>query len=578
MRSMGLRSRSPFFEPSEYSPQKRIVVVSLMGKKRVNSGPHVRQAILEGVTEMAKAVGVTYGPKGRTVMLDRPGGLLSTKDGVTVAWEVCPQNPIQKMGVQLLQKSCDQVNKAVGDGTTTTVVLTHAILKEAHKWVAAGASPALLSQDLLRVANLLEDADIFSTLCPIQVGGDILYQTARNASHGDEEVSQALVEAFEMVGAEGMISVEEGKGRGIELVHKNGLEIGRGLESSDFLPSGEVSLHMDSSLVCLVDGELHKLSDVQGILEHATQFVFPLVIISRGCFGEALQVIAMNNGKLTRADGQTLQVVACRVPGHEDQQRELLRDLASVTDAVILSPKLGDSLKECDGVFGSVQSCTLSMKSSVFVAFESRYELIENRVLELQRDRATASHSFDVEQINERIAKLTNGFCLMRVGAATLTEMRERRGRIEDALSAVRCAVDGGLVPGGGMSYLILGRFLGAALTFSEIMPNLSITGLGDRVLATALQAPFKLLAKNAGYDPEVVFNRVVEASKRTPSSQPFFSWKAGWDANTDTIRDFRPSGGPMLGDPMKVVKAVVLTSISTAAMLLSIETALVKP
>jgi len=547
---------------------------------RISTGTSARQALLAGVAEMAKVVGVTYGPRGRTVMLDRVGGILSTKDGAAVAWEVEPENPVRRLGTRALQEACSKVNKVAGDGTTTTALLVHAILVECHKWVEAGANAALLAQDLQRVAEDLDGADLWDILVPEPVEHDgLLYDIAMNASHGDEEVSKAIVEALDMVGSQGMVSIEEGKGRGIELVPKNGLELKRGLESTHFLSEDGISRKFDVALVALVDGELTKLADVQNIIEQATQFPHPLVIVSRGCFGEALQVLCMNDKKLECNSGK-FQCAVVRVPGHLDQQKAHLADLAALTGAKILDPAAGDDLASCNSeVLGSTQSCTLKLDTSTFVAFEDKYEGIERRVAELQVQKERATYSYDIEMLNERIAKLTNGFCLMRVGAATEVEIRERRGRIEDALNAVRCAVDGGVVPGGGISYLALSNFLSGSIGFSKDMASygrqdLITAGLGDRVLVEALQVPLRTLARNAGYEPSVIVARVLKASCERGRG-PCPSWKTGWDALTDEVRDFRQS--PVIADPLEVVKAVVLTAISTASTLLTADVAITK-
>jgi len=547
---------------------------------RISTGTRARQAILAGVAEMAKVVGVTYGPRGRTVMLDRAAGLLSTKDGAAVAWEVEPEDQVRRLGTRALQEACSKVNKVAGDGTTTTALLVHAILVECHKWVEAGANPALLAQDLQRVAENLDGADLWDILCPEPVEQDgLLYDIAMNASHGDTEVSKAIVEALDMVGSQGLISIEEGKGRGIELVPKNGLELSRGLESTHFLGDDGISRKFDVALVALVDGELTKLSDVQNIIEQATQFPHPLVIVSRGCFGEALQVLCMNDKKLECNSGK-FQCAVVRAPGHLDQQKAHLADLAALTGAKILDPRAGDDLAQCNSeVLGSTQSCTLKLDTSTFVAFEDKYESIERRVAELQVQKERATHSYDIEMLNERIAKLTNGFCLMRVGAVTEIEIRERRGRIEDALNAVRCAVNGGVVPGGGISYLALSNFLGGSIGFSKDMAgygrmDLVTAGLGDQVLVEALQVPLRALAKNAGYEPSVIVERVLRASCERGMG-PCPSWETGWDALTDEVRDFRQS--PVIADPLDVVKAVVLTAISTASTLLTADVAITK-
>jgi chaperonin GroEL len=272
--------------------------------------------------------------------------------------------------------------------------------------------------------------------------------------------------------------------------------------------------------------------------------------------------------------------VAVRVPGHPEQQKAHLADLAAVTGAEVLDPNVGKSLQTCTSeVLGSVLSASLKLATATFVAHEDKYELIEQRVVKLEKERAGLTHSFDVEQINERIAKLSNGFCLMRVGAATLTEIRERRGRIEDALSAIRCALEEGIVPGGGIAYLMLSQFLAGTVEFSQEMvlqgsPSLAFAGLGEIVLAEALKSPLKLIAKNAGHEPPVVLQRVLEAS-RPPGLRSLPSWQHGWDAKTNLLRDFRQS--PVIGDPLKVVKKVLLAAISTASTLLTVEVALTK-
>jgi chaperonin GroEL len=236
-----------------------------------------------------------------------------------------------------------------------------------------------------------------------------------------------------------------------------------------------------------------------------------------------------------------------------------LEDLAALTGARVLDPKVESLDQVPSNVLGSIQTGSFTRTTSTFVAFEDKYEGIERRVSELQwlKDRTTST--FDVEQLNERIAKLSNGFCLMLVGAVTQTEIRERRGRIEDALNAVRCAIQSGIVPGGGISYLILSCILG--------------DGMGDRVLREALKSPLTVLARNAGFAPEVILGRVLEASRG--SDGPIPSWETGWDAITNTVRDFRTS--PVIAEPLEVVKAIVRTAISTASTLLTAEVAITK-
>lgn len=524
---------------------------------------------------MARVVGVTYGPRGRTVMLDRPGGLLSTKDGATVAWEVEPDDPLRRLGTRALQEACSNVNKIAGDGTTTTAILTAAIIKAAHKYIAAGANAQLLASDLRRVAEELNDCDLWAILGPLPVNSpELLYEIALNASNRDAEIAQGIVDSLDMVGIHGIVSVEEGNGRGIELIQKSGLEIPGGLASTDLLTEEGAARHMDVALVAVVNKELTSVADVQTIIEEGTGFPHPIVIVSRGCYGDALKTICMNDRKLQDSTGRTVEIVSVIARGHPEQQNEYLGDLAALTGAEIIDPRAEMDLTKFESAqFGSAQSCLLKSDLSTFVAFEDKFEFIEARVEQLMVKKANATSSYDIEQLDERMARLTDGFCVMKVGATTKTEIRERRGRIEDAMSAVRCAVEGGIVPGGGISYLALSNFLAGGIQFSHKMlsysrEDLVTSGVGDRILVEALREPLSVLAHNAGHEAPVVLQRVLGAPPGVPC------WKTGWDATTDQIRDFKES--PVIADPLDIVKAVVLTSISTAATLLTADVAVI--
>ena len=348
----------------------------------------MRSAMLEGVAEMARAIGVTYGPRGGTVMLDRPGGLLSTKDGVSVAWEVEPADPLWRLGTRVVQEACAKVNALCGDGTTTTAILVHALLRESYKWVAAGAHPVLLARDLQRVADTLVGADLFDVCCPEPVEDEqLLREVALAASNGDVEVADAIVDALGRVGSEGMIVVEAGKGRGVEIVHKTGMEIERGWESSDAAGPDGTALHLDAPLVVLVDAQLTTLEQVAPILEQATQFPHPLVVVSRGCFGDALKLMITNDRKLKRADGGVFEVIAVRCPGHVDHMRDHLDDLAALTGATVVDPAVTALENFASEMLGAAQTVTVKKESATFVAFEDKFPLIEDRVEQPKRKR-----------------------------------------------------------------------------------------------------------------------------------------------------------------------------------------------
>ena len=532
--------------------------------------------MFDGVAEMARVVGATYGPRGRTVMLDRVGGLISTKDGVTVAWEVEPSCPLRRLGTRVVQEACAKVNALCGDGTTTTAILVHAILRESHKQIAGGAHPVLLAKDLQRVAEGMVECNMFDVCCPEPVEDeDLLREVALVASNGDRDVAIALVDAMGRVGAEGMIVVEAGKGRGIELDHKTGMEIDWGWESSDAAGPEGASRHFDAPLVALVDAELTTMAQVVPLLEQTTQFPHPLVVVSRGCFGDALKLMVTNDRKLERADGAKFEVVAVRCPGHVDHMRDHLDDLAALTGATVLDPAVTPFDKFTSEMLGAAQTVTIKKDSTTFVAFEDKFPLIELRVEQLRREEAAASSTHDAEELRTRIAKLTDGFCVMRVGGASETEIRERRGRIEDALGALRVAVEGGVVPGGGIAYLALANFLEGLQGDGPLHAIFALSGLGDVVLAEALREPLRTLARNAGAEPEVVLRSVLKASQEPGATGPLASWEHGWDAVTGEIRDLRRS--PVLCDPLEVVKAAVLTAISTASTLLTADVALTR-
>lgn len=528
----------------------------------------MRRAVLQGMEEMTRAVAATYGPRGRTVMLDRAGGLLSTKDGTTVAWEIEPADAERRLGTRLIQEACAKVNSLCGDGTTTTAILVHAILRESFKWVAAGADPVLLAGDLRRVVGLFDECHLWDVTMPVPVEDDaLLLDVARTASNGDEEVAQAIVQALGRTGSEGMIVIEEGSSRGIEFESKSGLELDRGWESSE-MAGPEGTRHLLVPLVALVDARLTTMAQTTPILEAATQFPHPLVIVSRGVFGDAMKVMVANDRKLKRQDGGLFEVLAVRCPGSDQTTRGYLDDLAALTGATVLDPAAGTLAHPPDGFLGSAQTVTSTANKTTLVGYPDRFDLIEMRVAHLRRERDAATHTYDAEELRARIARLTDGLCVLRVGGSSGTEIRERRGRIEDALNAVRVAVEGGVMPGAGNAYLALANFLQIGLNWTRDLPQFATSGLGDVVLVEALKEPLRTLARNAGREPEVVLERVLKAST-VPS------WKTGWDARSDTIRDLRES--PMICDAAAVVKAAIRTSVSTAATLLTTEVALTK-
>lgn len=524
----------------------------------------MRARMLGGLSEMAKVIGTTYGPQGRTVMLHRAAGLLSTRDGASVAWEIDPQDQVERLGTRAMQTACAKVSTACGDGTSTTAVLAHAILAEAHRWVAAGMHPAVLANDLLRLGQEIVDDGLLDLHRENVEDEGLLFEIAMSASKNDEPIARAIVDAMGRVGSEGLVVVEEGKGREVELDHKTGLELERGWESSDLSGPEGSPRHLDAPLIVLADMVFTTIEQIAPFLEEATQFPHPLVIVSRGCFGPAMKLLVANDRKLKRADGGTFEVLAVRAPGRDDLVRERLDDLAALTGAQVVDQRWLDATKFNSEMFGSAQTVSAKKDRTTFVGFADKYPLIEKRVERLRKIEQSTGHSYDVEEIRTRIAHLTDGFCVMRVGGSTPSEIRERRGRIEDALCAVRVAVNGGVVPGAGNAYLAVAQML------AEAEPD----DVASQVLQHALRAPLCLLAANAGASPPVVLAEVLEAS-RAQSDDGSPGWGAGWDAVRREVRDLLES--PILCDPYEVVRDAWLVALSTATTLLSAEVALTR-
>jgi chaperonin GroEL len=490
-------------------------------------------------------------------MLDRAGGILSTRDGATVAWELEPADPVHRLGVRIAQNVCGHVSRTTGDGTTTTALLLAALVRESVKWTA-GTNVVELADGLRRISNRVSDM-LAEWRLPVE-DPTLLRELALQASGGDVDVAEAIVAALDAVGTEGMIVVEDGRGRGVEIVHKTGMEISGGLESSD-LADDEGRRAFEIPLVAIVDGTLETINDVRQIMEEAIQFPHPLVIVSRGCYGKALQTIVANDRKLERPDGVKFEAVAVRLPGRPDLVRTKLEDIAALTGATIIDPHALPIASFRSEHLGSAQRIVTNRTTTTMFTFEDAFPRIEARVAALHLEEQRATHSHDIEEIRTRIARLTDGFCVIRIGGATQVEIRERKGKVEDALNAVKVAVEGGVVPGGGIACLALSERLRAEDDTVEA-----------RVVAEALREPLKVLAKNAGAEPPVVLRSILEASRDASEGM---GWGVGWDAIRQRLRDLMEP--PVLCDPYEVVKAAVISAISAASTMLTADVAIVK-
>lgn len=491
-------------------------------------------------------------------MLDRFSGLLLTRDGVTVACEVEPEDPVERVGALTLRQACVRVNEEVGDGTSTTALLAGKLIEEGHKYIVGGIDPGEFVSALRTIADLLplgflDDMKTDVTTLPM------LEQVALHTTKGDVDVAKALAEASMLVGKTGMVVVEDGKGRGVEVVPKHGMEIESGWESSDFSADGE-PWERDVVLVAIIDGTLSRFDEIAPLLEAASTVGpgnLPIVVLSQGIYGEALQTMVTNHRK---------EVIACcgvRAPKYGPKMRGWMEDLAALTQAQVVDPTAGMALREFEPSWlGSAQQVSVSAARTNIVCFDDAYESIETRVdiLRRERDRETSAH--DREQLTERIAKLTDGFCVLRVGGATEAEARERRGRVEDALHAVRAALREGTVPGAGIAYFRMAE----ELETQELSDHTHRLAL--HTLCKALREPLRAIAENAGFEPPVVLGRLQTALRAED-----YWW--GFDAAEGLYRGLLED--PVLADPLAVVREAIEAAVSVATTILTAEVAITR-
>jgi chaperonin GroEL len=511
-----------------------------------------RRAMEAGVDKLADAVRVTLGPRGRHVVLAKAfGGPTVTNDGVTIAREIDLEDPFENLGAQLVKSVATKTNDVAGDGTTTATVLAQALIKGGLRNVAAGANPIALGSGISKAADAVSEA-LLAAATPVS-GKTAIAQVATVSSR-DEEVGELVGEAMTKVGHDGVVSVEESSTMNTELEVTDGVQFDKGFLSAYFITDFDLQeAVLEDALVLLHRDKIGSLPDVLPLLEKVAETGKPLLIIAEDVEGEALSTLVVN------AIRKTLKAVAVKAPFFGDRRKAFLEDLAVVTGGQVVNPDVGLLLREVGlDVLGSARRIVVSKDNTVIVEGGGSEEAIAGRAAQLRAEIETTDSDWDREKLEERLAKLSGGVAVIKVGAATETALKERKHRVEDAVAAAKAAVEEGIITGGGAALLQARpalEDLRASLTGDE--------ALGVEVFSAALSAPLYWIAANAGLDGSVVVNKVSDL----PAGH-------GFNAATLSYGDLHADG---VIDPVKVTRSAVLNAASVARMILTTETAVVE-
>ncbi len=509
-----------------------------------------RASLKEGVDALANAVKTTLGPKGRNVALDKKFGAPTvTHDGVTVAKEIELENEFANMGAQLLKEAATKTNDVAGDGTTTATVLAQAIVHEGMRNVAAGAN----AMQLKRGIDLASEAIVTKILdMAIPVNGkDDIAKVASNSA-ADTEIGEMIAEVMEKVGKDGVITVEESRGLEFETEFTEGMQIDRGYLSPYFVTNTErMEAEFDDPYILITDKKISAIQDILPTLEKVAGARAPLVIIAEDVDGEALPTLVVNKLR------GTLNVLAIKAPGFGDRRKEMLRDIAVLTGGQVISEEIGRRLDavELDDL-GRARRVVATKDSTVFIEGAGEADAIKGRVDQIRAQIETTTSDFDREKLQERLAKLAGGVAVIKVGAATETELKEKKHRVEDALSATRAAVEEGIVPGGGVTLINAIPVLDTVEAEGDIKT-------GVEILRRALEEPLRIIARNAGKDGAVVVEMVRRAQADGNND------KIGYDVIADAYVDVVKAG---IIDPAKVTRSAVENASSIAGMILTTE------
>lgn len=516
--------------------------------KQFKYGEEARRSLEKGVDTLADAVKITLGPKGRNVVLDKKfGAPLITNDGVTIAKEIELEDAFENMGAQLVKEVSIKTNDVAGDGTTTAALLAQTIIREGMKNIAAGANPMVLKKGIAKATEYTVE-ELKKISKPIE-SKTAIAQVA-SVSAGDEEIGTLLSDAFEKVGKDGVITIDESKTMKTELSVVEGMQFDRGYASPYMMTNPDkMDAVLEDPLILITDKKISVFQDLLPVLEQVVKSGRGLFIIAEEVEGEALTALVLN--KLKGA----IKCVAVKAPGYGDRRKAMLEDIAILTGATVISSDLGYEIKDATlDMLGSAKMVQVDKDNTTIVDGAGDPALIKQRVAAIQHQIAESTSDYDKEKLQERLAKLSGGVAVVRVGAATEVEMKERKLRIEDALAATRAAVEEGIVPGGGIALLsISDKVTAYANTFSGDKKT------GALIIAKALTAPIKQIAENAGVDGGVIVDNVLRAKKAN----------FGYDALKNEFCDMVEKG---ILDPTKVTRSALQNAASVSSTLLTTE------
>jgi chaperonin GroEL len=517
-----------------------------MAAKQIIYSENSRQAILRGVNQLADAVKVTLGPKGRNVVLEKKfGGPTITKDGVTVAKEVELKDPLENMGAQMVREVASKTSDIAGDGTTTATILAQAIFREGVKSVAAGANPMALKRGIEKsVEAVVEEVKKFSK----PVSGDAIAQVGTISANGDSTIGNIIAEAMKKVGKDGVITVEESKTMVTELQTVDGMQFDRGYLSAYFVSDPDrMEAVLEDPYILIHEKKISNMKDLLPLLEQIARTGKPLLIIAEEVEGEALATLVVNKLR------GTLNACAVKAPGFGDRRKAMLDDIAVLTNGKSIMEETGIKL---EGVrledLGRAKRVTIDKDNTTIVDGAGSQKAIEGRIKQLRAQIDETTSDYDREKLQERLAKLAGGVAVIKVGAATETEMKEKKARVEDALHATRAAVEEGIVPGGGVALLRAGKVL-------QDLKSEGDEHIGVDIIRKATEEPLRQISGNAGFEGAIIIEKV------RANSDPNF----GFNAATGQYEDLVKSG---VIDPTKVTRSALQHAASISALMLTTE------